>query len=147
MISLIAAIQRVPPDSFISSAKSITLLLAATVSSLCIAAIFLSTTSLAALLRRAGRHSSLKFFLALVLSQLPRFEENIETAYLAFASLAVDEFRFEWRTPLHWPAIVGIYFRRTLLLLIAEIWKIFRNLGPQFYLVLAARTKEETNSQ
>lgn len=147
VISVVAEIRGVDADSFITSAKSITVLLTATIGSLSIAAIFLSTTSLAALLRRAGRGSPVKYFLALVLSQLPRFEENIETAHLAFASLTVDEYILHWRKPWRWLFVARVYIRRTLLLLLAEIWKILRNLGPQFYLVLVARAKEETDLQ
>lgn len=147
LVSGIAAILGRPGDSFVTSAKSITVLLAATVGSLTIAAIFLSTTSLAALLRRVERRSPAKYFLALVLSQLPRFEENIETAHLAFASLTVDEYVMHWRTPRRWPSAARIYIRRTILLLLGEIWRILRSLGPQFYLVLAARSREETNLQ
>jgi hypothetical protein len=147
LVSGIAVIAGRSADSFVTSAKSITVLLAATVGSLTIAAIFLSTTSLAALLRRVDRRSPAKYFLALVLSQLPRFEENIETAHLAFASLTVDEYVMHWHAPRRWPSAARIYIRRTILLLLGEIWRILRSLGPQFYLVLAARSKEETNLQ
>ena len=109
---------------------TIGVLMAGVITAIALAAVYMSTTSLALLLGRIGSRGPSQMWLALVLTYFPRLGERILTADMAFDSLGHSDERL-WR-------IVA----RRVLFVAAEVWHILSVAAPQLAIVVTERLRQ-----
>jgi hypothetical protein len=127
---LVATASGIDIGSIAEATLTIGVLMAGVTAALGLAAVFMSTTSLALLLGRVGSHGLWHVWLALVLTYFPRLGERIVTADMAFDSLGHSDERI-------WRIVV-----RRVLFIAAEVWHILSVAGPQLALVVTERLRE-----
>jgi hypothetical protein len=124
-------------DPPLGAAATVVLLISLMSASLAIAAVFFSTTSIAALLGGAKAGSEFKYFIAIILTYFPRFEQSIGSAEIASRSLATG-----WAENSTRLERVKRFFNHFGLLIVGQVWNIVAISGPRYFLALKAREKE-----